>query len=142
MWDDFWSRVKPDWDSIVGTLGSVLGPIVEFVRLLGNIRFPSMPDWLTGGGGAGDGSHADGLFRVPFDGYRAILHAGERVLTAQEASVYNSLEVMLRGMGTIQSVANRGGDSNRTVSIGTVNVNASNPDEGREFIDRLSFLGG
>ncbi len=142
VWDDFWSRVKPDWDSIVGTLGSVLGPIVEFVRLLGNIRFPSMPDWLTGGGGAGDGSHADGLFRVPFDGYRAILHAGERVLTAQEASVYNSLEVMLRGMGTIQSVANRGGDSNRTVSIGTVNVNASNPDEGREFIDRLSFLGG
>jgi tape measure domain-containing protein len=30
-----------------------------------------------------DGSHADGLSFVPFDGYRAILHKGERVQTAQ-----------------------------------------------------------
>lgn len=34
---------------------------------------------------AANGSHATGLGRVPFDGYRAILHEGERVLTAQEA---------------------------------------------------------
>ena len=32
-----------------------------------------------------NGSHADGLWEVPFDGYRAELHAGERVLTAQQA---------------------------------------------------------
>jgi hypothetical protein len=32
-----------------------------------------------------DGSHRDGLDRVPFDGYRAELHRGERVLTASEA---------------------------------------------------------
>ncbi|WP_260427298.1 MULTISPECIES: phage tail length tape measure family protein [unclassified Burkholderia] len=32
-----------------------------------------------------DGSHASGLYRVPFDGYVAELHAGERVLTAREA---------------------------------------------------------
>jgi hypothetical protein len=31
-----------------------------------------------------DGSHANGLNRVPFDGYRAILHKDEGVLTAQE----------------------------------------------------------
>lgn len=31
-----------------------------------------------------DGSHANGLERVPFDGYKAILHKGERVQTAQE----------------------------------------------------------
>lgn len=30
------------------------------------------------------GSHAAGLNRVPYDGYRAILHEGERVLTAAE----------------------------------------------------------
>lgn len=37
-----------------------------------------------GGGRAGqvDGSHRDGLPMVPFDGYRAILHQGEGVLTA------------------------------------------------------------
>ena len=31
------------------------------------------------------GSHADGLDYVPFDGYIARLHRGERVLTAEEA---------------------------------------------------------
>jgi TP901 family phage tail tape measure protein len=30
------------------------------------------------------GSHATGLANVPFDGYRAILHKGERVMTAHE----------------------------------------------------------
>lgn len=38
------------------------------------------------------GSHADGLYRVPYDGYIAELHEGERVLTANEAGVYNALE--------------------------------------------------
>ena len=32
-----------------------------------------------------DGSHAFGLKRVPYDGYRALLHQGEEVLTAEEA---------------------------------------------------------
>lgn len=32
-----------------------------------------------------NGSHRNGLASVPFDGYRAELHAGERVLTAQQA---------------------------------------------------------
>jgi hypothetical protein len=35
------------------------------------------------------GSHADGLSYVPFDGYVAQLHEGERVLTKQEAREYN-----------------------------------------------------
>lgn len=36
-----------------------------------------------------DGSHAGGLAYVPFDGYIAELHKGERVLTASEAREYN-----------------------------------------------------
>lgn len=38
-----------------------------------------------------DGSHAMGLNYVPFDGYVAMLHQGERVLTAQQARVMDSL---------------------------------------------------
>lgn len=38
-----------------------------------------------------DGSHAGGLERVPFDGYRAELHKDERVLTAKEANEYRFL---------------------------------------------------
>ncbi len=37
-----------------------------------------------------DGSNRTGLREVPFDGYRAILHKGERVLTQPEADRYNS----------------------------------------------------
>lgn len=37
-----------------------------------------------------DGSHANGLDYVPYDGYIAELHKGERVLTAEEARAYNS----------------------------------------------------
>lgn len=39
-----------------------------------------------------DGSHAEGLYRVPYDGYVAKLHRGERVLTSGEADAYNALE--------------------------------------------------
>lgn len=37
-----------------------------------------------------DGSHRNGLTSVPFDGYVAELHKGERVLTAEESKAYNS----------------------------------------------------
>lgn len=38
-----------------------------------------------------DGSHALGLDYVPFDGYIAELHKGERILTTQEANVLSGL---------------------------------------------------
>lgn len=44
---------------------------------------------MNSGSGGVDGSHANGLDYVPFDGYRAILHQGERVLTADENKAYN-----------------------------------------------------
>ena len=37
-----------------------------------------------------DGSHAGGLAYVPYDGYIAELHKGERVLTSKEAEAYRS----------------------------------------------------
>ena len=37
-----------------------------------------------------NGSHANGLSYVPYDGYIAQLHEGERVLTAKENSTYTS----------------------------------------------------
>lgn len=58
-------------------------------------------------GGGSDGKHRTGLSSVPFDGYRAILHKGERVLTQPEAERYR-----------------KGNEGNRTenfnVYIGTV----------------------
>lgn len=40
--------------------------------------------------GWGDGSHATGLTYVPWDGYRAELHAGEMVLTKEQATAYRN----------------------------------------------------
>lgn len=51
----------------------------------------SSQDEMGGGSGGGsrtDGSHANGLSYVPFDGYVAELHQGERVLTKKENENY------------------------------------------------------
>ena len=45
-----------------------------------------------------DGSHANGLPYVPYDGYIAQLHKGERVLTAKENKAYNA------NSGSVQNV--------------------------------------
>lgn len=47
-------------------------------------------------GGDSDGSHRTGLREVPFDGYRAILHKGERVLTQPEADRYRRGETVAK----------------------------------------------
>ena len=44
----------------------------------------------SNGGGGGSFSNANGLSYVPYDGYYAILHEGERVLTAEENKAYNN----------------------------------------------------
>ena len=48
-----------------------------------------------------NGSHAGGLSYVPFDGYVAELHKGERVLTANEASEYRRDEKTKGGGVTV-----------------------------------------
>lgn len=51
-----------------------------------------------------DGSHANGLAYVPFDGYRAELHQGERVLTASENRAF-SLSFAEQSAGNAELVA-------------------------------------
>ena len=86
MFQSLWQGMQSVWDSISGWVG-------EKVRWLTD----KLSFWRSGqdemksgsalGGGAGryNGSHANGLPYVPFDGYIAQLHQGEAVLTKQEA---------------------------------------------------------
>ena len=64
--------------------------------------------------GTPDGSHAGGLDYVPFDGYRAILHKGERIQTSAEAALYRQYGNQMPGIdySTIGAVMkdNAGGD--------------------------------
>lgn len=64
-----------------------------------------------------DGSHAAGLAYVPYDGYIAELHQGERVLTAEEARAY-----IARSMPSTYDIPR----DNRTQMIGDMLSNAVN----------------
>ena len=80
--DGIWQGISNVWDSLVGWFNGLWdglfgGRSVDVsVNQSANARV--------------DGSHAGGLLSVPFDGYIAELHKGERVLTAREASRYNN----------------------------------------------------
>lgn len=63
-----------------------------------------------------DGSHASGAWNIPYDNYRAVLHRGERVLTASQAR---------RGTGTAFDSAelNRAVASAVASAVGNIQIN-------------------
>ena len=68
-----------------------------------------------------NGSHADGLDRVPFDNYVANLHAGERVLTAKQAKEADTTAEEIRQMradmnAALLSIAQNTGKTAKTMS--------------------------
>ena len=64
------------WDSLVSELSGLVNSLFGGSKETANVNV--------------NGSHAGGLDYVPFDGYIAELHKGERVLTASEARGYNN----------------------------------------------------
>ena len=87
--DKMFGGIKSGWQDIENWINSKFGWLDD-----------KLNDWGLGGGttkaldAAGgakvNGSHYNGLSYVPFDGYIAQLHQGERVLTASENSTYNN----------------------------------------------------
>lgn len=76
--------------------------------------FAGMQDKLEGASNSGNtakNSHANGLYSVPYDEYPAILHKGERVLTAAEARLYNERE------------KRETTDNSRTINMGGITIN-------------------
>jgi hypothetical protein len=72
-----WNGIVALWNTLVDSLsGLVNGLFGGSSTMTANVNV--------------NGSHANGLPYVPFDGYIAELHKGERVLTADEARGYNN----------------------------------------------------
>lgn len=69
-----------------------------------------------------NGSHADGLDYVPFDGYVAELHQGEAVLTSGEASFLRSAMAAGRTLGSSQRSSRGVSDSDTGGNGGTPKV--------------------
>lgn len=80
---NFIDRAKGAWDGFVGAIKNFKMP---------SFKFPSLPSWMPGGGA--DGSHATGLAQVPFDGYKAILHKDEAVLTARQSNALRDAGIL------------------------------------------------
>ena len=71
------------------TARAIKGFVDKTLKAAGLLGAPNTATNTTNGGAGGaDGSHAGGLDYVPKDGYRAILHKGEMVLTAPQAASY------------------------------------------------------
>lgn len=81
IFQGLWNGLKSVWSSIWGWLQDIWNNVTNFFgNLWGKIS----------GGLSFNGSHANGLDYVPFNGYVAQLHEGERVLTKEEARDYNN----------------------------------------------------
>ena len=78
-------------DSIKQGISDAWGGLVSWFNSLWDSLFGNKTVNVTANVST-NGSHAGGLSYVPFDGYIAELHKGERVLTASEAREYNSGE--------------------------------------------------
>ena len=79
-------------ETVISVFERVTGAIKTAVEWLGSWNNTEAKDKQTGfkSGKDYDGSHAGGLAYVPFDGYVAELHKGERVLTKNENENYSS----------------------------------------------------
>ena len=75
VFSSMWNWISNKVSSLIDKISSITNPIKSLVG--GAISFIS-------------GSHANGLDYVPYDGYVAQLHQGERVLTKEENDDYNN----------------------------------------------------
>ena len=86
LWDIGSDIVSGIWEGVIGAWNKVNEKWPDLVDSLANTS-----NYLSTGNTEFlvNGSHAGGLRSVPFDGYIAELHQGERVLTREEANDYN-----------------------------------------------------
>lgn len=139
-----WEAIKEAFTKISDWTTEKLAPVRDFFSSLKDrfndfknaITSFKVPEWVSKIGGmlsSGaskvgsflDGSHATGLNYVPFDGYRAELHKGEAVLTAEEAQQWRAGESGAEPQ--INVTPSRGGGTTYSPIV-NVTVNGGNGD--------------
>ncbi|MEG0775498.1 hypothetical protein [Clostridium sp.] len=79
-----WDFVSPIFDMLASGLSWVADGVGKVASWLGGKNKGNTSSGRRGGATSVDGSHANGLDYVPYDGYIAELHRGEKVVTAKE----------------------------------------------------------
>lgn len=91
LWDWIFKSAKEAWERMTAWFKNTwLGKLFTRWGDLIHNAMEGIADMFKGGDLNVMGSHANGLAYVPYDGYVAELHKGERVLTAQENARYSS----------------------------------------------------
>lgn len=88
LFQSIWDGMKSIWDKIASWVTEKIEWIKEKLAFFKKAQAQMSGSGAAGGGSGG--SFANGLAYVPFDGYMAQLHKGERVLTADEAKEADS----------------------------------------------------
>lgn len=107
----------PDWLSSFLKNGGSIGLLVKGIGAINERRKES----------AKNGSHANGLGYVPFDGYMAELHKGESVLTSSETNALSGLMLGKRAIAETSDVPIA------SMSLGSINGAYSNNNSTRNF---------
>lgn len=91
IFQSLWNGIKSIGDSILGWVSDFVGKIESFVSGIidGFKNIVSGANDAKSAARSVDGKHANGLDYVPYNGYVAELHEGERVLTKQQNGEYN-----------------------------------------------------
>ncbi len=82
--------LKDTWESISSWVSDKVEWLTDKLAFWNSSKNKMSSDSSSSRNSDIDGSHANGLSYVPFDGYTALLHKGERVLTARENVAYSS----------------------------------------------------
>lgn len=91
IFNKLWDGIKSIGESILGWVSDFAGKIGDFVSGIidGFKNVVSGANDAKSAARSVDGKHANGLDYVPYNGYVAELHEGERVLTKQQNKEYN-----------------------------------------------------
>lgn len=84
LFNMIWEGMKSIWTSISNWVSDKVSWLVDKLAFWKKGNDEMEPSNSTSSRKKVDGSHASGLAYVPFDGYRAELHKGEGILTAEE----------------------------------------------------------
>lgn len=109
-------------NSGIGSLSAAVGRVKSLMVQLRNAANSYTGTW-SGAGTAGYTPHAAGLSYVPYDGYPAMLHRGEMVLTALEAKAYRAEQFANYGM---LAALDRAGTQTTNNTSNSKTINTSN----------------